>query len=69
MQVNEIGEKAGEIYAHLKASGEVPLSTFERELQGSRVLIQAAMGWLAREGKVTFRRQGRSTLIGLKPGP
>jgi len=63
----EIGQKAGEIFDFLKQNGELPLSTFERRLVGSRAVIQAAVGWLAREGKISFRRQGRSTLVKLLP--
>jgi len=66
MSTEQIGEKAVEVAAFLAEQGEVPLSTFERSMQGSRALIQAAVGWLAREDRVSFRRDGRSTLVKLR---
>jgi len=59
----DIGQKAREVMALVAARGEVPLSTFEAELEGSRALVQAAVGWLAREGTISFRRDGRTTLV------
>lgn len=63
MTKTEIGLKAGEIFEFLRQNGECPLSLFETKLKGSRGTILAAVGWLAREGKLGFRKEGRTTLV------
>lgn len=61
-----LGFLAGDIYHHLQAEGQTPVSTLLTTLkkrQHSEAMIYAAMGWLAREGQVTFTPDGRDLIL------
>ena len=53
-QVDRIGEVAGNVWKFLSQNGPVTLSKLSREIDGPRNLVMQRVGWLAREGKVTF---------------
>lgn len=65
MQVSEIGDVAGAVWRFLKDHGEATLSALERGVDAPRAQVHMAIGWLAREGKVNTRPEGRSTVFGL----
>ncbi len=65
MQTSEIGEIAGALWRLLRDNGEATLPALERGVDAPRVQVHMAVGWLAREGKVTIRPEGRSTVFGL----
>lgn len=53
--IREIGETAGLIWHFLNAQTEpVNLSTLKKNVKASSNLILMALGWLAREDKVTI---------------
>ncbi len=57
--VGEIGLVAGKIWACLKEEAEeVSFSDLKAELGETPAMVQLAVGWLAREGKVEIRKQG-----------
>jgi len=61
-----LGFLAGDIYRHLEAEGQTEVNTLLQVLktrQHSEAMIYAAMGWLAREGRVTFTPDGSSLTI------
>ncbi|RJP17795.1 MAG: hypothetical protein C4520_15610 [Candidatus Abyssobacteria bacterium SURF_5] len=62
----EIGEAAGSIWKLLKANGPMPKSRIPKSAEISPQLANMAIGWLAREGKLTLRKEKASDLIGLK---
>ena len=64
-QVDSIGEVAGNVWKFLSQNGPVTLSKLSREIDGPRDLVMQGVGWLAREGKVTFQEGSRSKLIRL----
>ncbi|MGH9362860.1 MAG: winged helix-turn-helix domain-containing protein, partial [Thermoanaerobaculia bacterium] len=67
MNTSSIGEAAGRVWQHLAGQEEkgCTLSKLEK-LQGvdPRTAL-AAVGWLAREGKVRFSQEGRATRVQL----
>jgi len=68
VMVHDIGTNAGKLWQYLK---ENPSSTMEDaakslKLQENSILLAA--GWLAREDKLTFQRDGKNVRISLKPG-
>jgi len=63
--VEEIGTTAGKIWSFLKAHGKVSLSALEKGVDESRSVVYMAIGWLAREGKVSIQREERSIQIWL----
>lgn len=61
-----IGEVAGKVWRHLNAEGPVALSKLARELGEKPDRIAMAIGWLAREDKVTLTVKGTGTRVALK---
>ena len=64
-QVESIGTVAGIVWNHLEAEGPVTLSKLAREVDAPRDLVMQAVGWLAREGKVSFLEGTRNKMISL----
>ena len=65
-QVDSIGTAAGQVWTYLDDHGPVPLTKLVKDLDVSRDLVMQGIGWLAREGKVTFHQEGsRSKVISL----
>lgn len=62
---DEIGEAAGVIWTYLNTSGEASTTRICKETMLEPKLCQRAIGWLAKEGKLKFRQQGRTELISL----
>lgn len=64
-QVESIGEVSGVIWNYLNEQGPVTLSRLARDIDAPRDLVMQGVGWLAREGKVTFQEGSRSKMISL----
>ncbi len=62
----EIGITAGTIWHALNAKGELSLAQLKKEVNGKTPLFDWAIGWLAREGKITITREKRSFRVALK---
>ncbi len=61
-----MGLLAGEIYHYLSEKGESPVEKLLKSMKSganSEALIYAALGWLARECKVTFTADGSSVKL------
>ncbi len=61
-----LGFLAGDIYQHLEAEGQTPVSRLLASLmkrQHSEAMVYAAIGWLAREGRVTFTPDGKDLML------
>lgn len=67
MNHDTIGEAAGSVWRRLAEKGDAGLSFAEIKkipgLTGDEVM--AAIGWLAREGKLAFRVEGRKVSVSL----
>lgn len=61
-----IGQTAGEIWHLLSAGGPQRLTTVKKSIPRSPELVLAAVGWLAREGKLKFASSGRSLKVTLR---
>ncbi|MEE4311567.1 MAG: winged helix-turn-helix domain-containing protein [candidate division KSB1 bacterium] len=64
--IEEIGEFAGVIWRILAENEPMTLSALKRESKGNDFMVHAAIGWLAREGKLESMKSGRGIKIGLK---
>ena len=62
---NKIGTLAGEIWKLLKAKGEQKLSGLPKLLDEKAADVHLALGWLARENKVTFTDKKNVTWVAL----
>ena len=62
----EIGSAAGIIWRYLDQHGETTLSKLKQATNLSDQLLFTGVGWLAKEGKLTFVRDSRTVGVGLK---
>jgi len=64
----EIGDAAGTIWQYLDQYGETPLSKLKQGTKPDQILLME-LGWLAREGKLSAEKEGRTLKIGLRERP
>ena len=62
---HQIGLTAGEVYHHLDQHEEASLNDLKKHLKRTPAMIQMAVGWLAREGKVQLSKKGAGYLVRL----
>ncbi len=65
-QYQAIGETAGKIYKTLEAKGGLNVTPLQKEIgETDTALVNQALGWLAREDKINFEKQGREPRVSL----
>lgn len=64
--VDRIGKAAGDIWELLKSQGETPITRLNKEAGLPANLFYMALGWLSREGKLSYRREERKLYVALK---
>ncbi len=62
----EIGKAAGISWQYLDQHGETTLSKLKQGTKLSEQIVLMALGWLAREGKLSFVQDRRSLKLSLK---
>lgn len=62
----ELGNAAGDVWQVLAAEGPQTLTALKKRVAVPPDFVAAAVGWLAREGKLSFRPNGRAVLIELR---
>jgi hypothetical protein len=62
----EIGDAAGIIWQYLDQHGGTSLRKLREGTKLSDHILLMALGWLAREGKLSFGKEGRTLKIGLR---
>ena len=65
MHQKTIGDAAGAVWRKLGEKGRVALTTLPKLLDQDPALVQQAVGWLAREHKVDFEKDGRALYVKL----
>jgi hypothetical protein len=63
--INEIGETAGKVWQYLSQHPGSTPAHIARALRVKDDLLNMAIGWLAREGKLNFELQGKTTRLTL----
>jgi hypothetical protein len=63
---DEIGEAAGRVWQYLNTNGEASVTRISKDTGLEPKLCQRAIGWLAKEEKLSIRLQGRTELISLR---
>lgn len=58
-----IGEMAGQIWELINAKGPVTLTKLKTSIKADDLLLYSALGWLAREDKITIDNTGKSVKI------
>lgn len=61
-----IGTAAGVVWRVLNLHGEMTVTQLKQEVQLSGSMVERAIGWLAREGKIEELQQGRTTRLRLR---
>lgn len=67
MHKKVIGEAAGAVWKILGAKGRIALTTLPKLLDQDNMIVQQGVGWLAREQKVEFEKEGRALYVKLTP--
>ena len=60
-----IGETAGVIYKTLEKGGARTVAVLQKETGVASELLNQAIGWLAREGKISFEIKGNTLQLSL----
>lgn len=69
-QYQAIGETAGKIYRALEKGGTMEIASLQREINfPDSALFNQALGWLAREDKIDFRKKGKEWTVSLASIP
>jgi len=61
-----IGETAGEIWRLLEREGPLSTSRILNKMKQPQAIVFMGIGWLAREGKLTFTETKRGMSISIK---
>ncbi len=64
--ITEIGIVAGEIWHYLDKHGEVLFSELVSGIHQSRELTLMSVGWLAREGHIIVKEEGKDYRVWLR---
>jgi Winged helix-turn-helix domain (DUF2582) len=65
----EIGDAAGTIWQYLDERGETTLSRLKQQAKLPEQIVLMGIGWLAREGKLSLVREGRTVKVDLRKRP
>jgi hypothetical protein len=66
LSTEEIGHVAGDLWGYLDKGGAQTLAAIKKEVNAPNDLVLAAIGWLAREDKLSFSGNNRSLKISLR---
>jgi hypothetical protein len=64
--VVQIGHTAGMVWKALADNGPLSLAKLVKMVGESRDTVMQAVGWLAREDKISLEDQGRSRIVSLR---
>lgn len=65
MLTDAIGENAGKVWQVLKDKGSLNIAALKKSTKLDDKSLYLALGWLAREGKLTFEQKQRQMAVGL----
>jgi hypothetical protein len=63
--VQAVGDTAGQVWNFLDSKGKSTLTAVERNIGALKLLVDMAIGWLAREGKIELVQEKRSVWVWL----
>lgn len=66
MLENEIGKTAGAVWKVLHSQGEMSMTALKKAVGSKDSTVDWAIGWLAREGKLSFRKDKNVLKVSLK---
>ena len=63
--VEQIGKTAGDLWHLLDEHGPIPLTRLIKQCDAPRDVTLQAIGWLAREEKISIDEEGRKKIVSL----
>lgn len=66
MHVEESGTTAGKVWNELNDQSAMSVSALKKALAGKDASVDWAIGWLAREDKLSFRKDKNALKLSLK---
>ena len=63
--VEQIGDAAGQVWHYLNENGPTALSRLVKDVDVPRDVLMQAIGWLAREDKVSIDTESRAKTVSL----
>ena len=64
--LEQIGDTSGLVWHHLNENGPRTLTQLAKEIDAPRDVIMQAIGWLAREDKVTVDEDRNKKIVSLR---
>ena len=61
----EVGHMAGDVWQLLDNNGPLSITEIVKMIDAPRDQVMQSIGWLAREGKLTVRTEGRRKIASL----
>jgi hypothetical protein len=61
--LEQIGDTAGVVWHHLHENGPLSVTQLTKDIDAPRDVIMQAIGWLAREDKLSIEEEGRSKKV------
>ncbi len=61
----KIGWAAGKVWETLRANGEMNIAQIPKKMKEKSVVVQQALGWLAREDKIDYNIKGSKIFVSL----
>jgi hypothetical protein len=61
--VEQIGNDAGVVWHYLDENGETTLTQVAKATGLKQRQVDRALGWLAREGKITLKKKSKTEII------
>ncbi len=61
----KIGWTAGKVWETLKMNGEMNIAQLQKKMNEKSVVVQQALGWLAREDKIDYQVKGNKIFVSL----
>jgi hypothetical protein len=65
--VAQIGAAAGIVWQVLSEKGPLSMAKLVKAVGEPRDNVMQALGWLAREGKISINDEGRNRMVSLQP--
>ncbi|HEX3725866.1 MAG TPA: winged helix-turn-helix domain-containing protein [Pirellulales bacterium] len=61
--VDQIGDTAGVVWHYLHDNGPSTFTELAKEIDAPRDVVMQAVGWLAREDKISIEEEGRNKKV------
>ena len=62
----QVGQVAGQVWLVLDENGPTTLAKLTKAVKAPRDVVLLAVGWLAREDKITIEERGRTRTVALR---